>query len=165
MPVNMILAMGRDGAIGKEGDLIWHLPADLKHFKAVTLGHPVIMGRKTWESLPKKPLPGRRNIILTRQKRDINGAEVANSIEEALRMCSDEIPFIIGGAEVYNSFLPYTDNIYITEIDAECKEADTFLSLDLLKDWVKTEESQPQTSDDGLKYKFCVYRRLKSSDD
>ena len=106
--VHLIVAIGEDGAIGKNGDLIWKISDDLKRFKSLTSGHPVIMGRKTWESLPKRPLPGRRNIILTHRK-DFQGegAEIVNSIEEAIRITENEEPFVIGGAQIYKLFLPY----------------------------------------------------------
>lgn len=160
MDINLIVAIGKDGAIGKNGDLIWRLPSDLRHFKRLTTGHPVIMGRKTWESLPKKPLPSRQNIVMTRSL-DFSptGAEVAHTADEALNLANDSSPFIIGGSEIYKTFLPMTGYLYLTEVDAICLDADTFLTLDLEKDWEKIEESEPEESNDGIRYKFVKYRR------
>lgn len=158
--INMIVAIGKDGAIGKGGDLIWKIPEDLKRFKALTTGHPVIMGRKTWESLPKRPLPGRRNIIITRQKDyKPEGAEVVNSIPEAIEVTQNELPFIIGGAEIYRAFLPFTDYIYLTEVDDKCGEADSFLHIDFSNGWELTEESPLETTPAGLSYRYLTYHR------
>lgn len=157
--VNMIVASGKDGAIGRGGDLIWHLPGDLKRFKSLTMGHPIIMGRKTWESLPKKPLPGRLNIVLTNQKEfPAEGAIVVHSVDEALAQCKTESPFIIGGAQIYNLFLPYVTNLYLTEVDSECKDADAFLNIDLKnEEWklIKTTEGEEIPS--GPKYRYSDY--------
>lgn len=150
--VCMIVAMGKDGAIGRRGDLIWRLPEDLKRFKALTTGHPIVMGRKTWESLPKRPLPKRRNIVVSRQNDfRTEGAETASSIEEALEQTKGESTFIIGGAEIYKASLPFITKIYLTFIDESCEDADTFLPLEKLTDdkinlggfeFRKTEESE-----------------------
>lgn len=161
--VNLIVAIGRDGAIGKDGELIWRLPEDLKHFKEVTTGHPVIMGRKTWESLPRRPLPGRRNILLTRQKDFVaEGAEIVNSLEEALEATTGESPFIIGGAEVYKAFLPYATHLFITQIEASSPEADTYLPLPL-NSFKKIEESPLFTSSipSSPAFRYQIYERIK----
>lgn len=157
MNLNLIVAIGRDGAIGKNGDLIWHLPGDLKRFKALTLDHPVIMGRKTWESLPKRPLPKRRNIVVTRQKDyEAPGAEVVNSIQEALDLTKGLQSFVIGGAEIYKAAVPYVDTLYLTLIDESCPQADTFLNLPL-ENFVKIEETSPEDSP----YPSFVYQTYK----
>lgn len=128
--IHLIVAIGEDGSIGKKGDLIWKISDDLKNFKSLTTGHPVIMGRKTWESLPKRPLPKRRNIILTRQKDyKAEGAEIVNSVEEALKLLNEEEPFIIGGSEIYKAFMPVTSLFHITKVFDTCREADSFLEL------------------------------------
>lgn len=165
MSVNMIVAIGKDGAIGKKGDLIWKISADLKRFKALTTGHPVIMGRKTWESLPKRPLPNRRNIILTRSV-DFNaeGAECFNSVEETLKATEGENPYIIGGAEIYKAFLPYADHLYLTQVEDKCPDADAFLNLDLNKGWTLIESSEMEIvpgggSDGDLLYQYLTYKR------
>lgn len=161
MSVRLIVAIGKDGAIGLNGNLIWRIPADLKRFKALTTGFPVIMGRKTWESLPKKPLPNRRNIVLTRQG-DIKaeGAEIANSIEEALKLTEGKRPFIIGGAEIYKAFMPYTTELHLTEVDAECPDADSKLNLNLDSEWEKIEESPEEMTQEGISYRYTTYKRI-----
>lgn len=158
--VNLIVAIGKDGAIGKEGDLIWKIPEDLKRFKALTMGHPVIMGRKTWESLPKRPLPGRRNIILSRRK-DFNaeGGEVVSSVKEALEMTSGEDPFVIGGAEIYKAFLPLSERLYLTVVDSECPEADAFLNPVLWQNFNLIEESPSTSTPEGISYSYRTYQK------
>ena len=154
------MAIGKDGAIGRGGDLIWKIPADLKRFKALTTGNPVIMGRKTWDSLPKRPLPNRRNIIVTRQKDfKAEGAETVNSIEEALRITESERPFIIGGAQIYKEFLPYANELYLTLVDEQTPDADSFLPLTLFRDWEKVEESEEETTPDGIRYRYVRLRK------
>lgn len=159
MHVNMIVASGRDGAIGKNGDLIWHISSDLKRFKTLTTGHPVIMGRKTWESLPRKPLPGRLNIVLTRNKDfQAEGAVTVHSVEEALELAADNSPFIMGGAEIYKCFLPYVTKIYLTEINRECPEADAFLNIDFnAKNWKVTGCSEWEKSPEGIEFRYIDY--------
>jgi dihydrofolate reductase len=117
--VSLVYAQSRNGIIGDKGDLPWRLPSDLKRFKAVTMGKPVIMGRKTWDSLPRKPLPGRPNIIITRQSGfAAEGAKVVAGVEQALKAAGPvEEVCIIGGAEIYQAFLPHAHRIYLTEID------------------------------------------------
>ena len=160
MEIKMIVAIGKDGAIGCEGKLIWKIPDDLKRFKSLTMGHPVIMGRKTWESLPKKPLPGRKNIILTHKKDyKAEGAEIAASPEQALCLINDESPFIIGGAEIYKQFMPLASYLYLTEVDDDCPAADTFLNIDYDKDWEKIEESNVATTNEGVSYRYVTLKR------
>ncbi len=133
--LNLIAAIGRNRELGSRGNLLWHLPDDLKHFRELTVGHPVIMGRKTWESLPEKfrPLPGRTNIVVSRQKGyPALGAVVVNSIEEA-RFESARAPgsgelFLIGGGELYAAALPFANRLYLTLVD-DTAEADTFFPL------------------------------------
>lgn len=131
--ISIIVAMGRTRAIGKDNALLWRIPDDLKRFKALTLGHPVIMGRKTWESLPERfrPLPGRTNIVVTRQDGyDAAGAVVAHSLEEARAAAraagSDEI-FIIGGAQLYAEALPTADRLYLTRVEDDT-EGDAYFA-------------------------------------
>lgn len=113
-----VLARARNGVIGRDGKLPWHLPADLKHFKAQTMGKPMIMGRKTFESFPA-PLPGRRHIVLTRDPHwAAEGAEVAHDVDAALALAGPGEVAIIGGAEIFALFLPRADRIELTEIDA-----------------------------------------------
>lgn len=121
--IALIACMDRNHVIGKDNQIPWHLPADLKYFKETTMGHTVVMGRKTFESIGK-PLPGRRNVILTRDKGfRVEGAEVVHTVEEVLKRQEDL--FIIGGATIYEQFMPYAEKLYITKIEAEF-EGDAF---------------------------------------
>ena len=129
--VSIIVAMAKNRAIGKGGDLIWHLSNDLKHFKEVTSGHTVIMGYKTYASLPgQKPLPKRRNIIISGHLKEApEGFELANSILDAMKMVfNEEEVFIIGGGMIYEQFLPMADKLYLTKIDKDF-DADTFFPI------------------------------------
>ncbi len=123
MALNLIFARARNDVIGHNNTLPWHLPEDLAHFKATTLGQPVIMGRKTWDSLPVKfrPLPGRMNIVVTRQTDwHSDGAHVVHSVDEALQACPTEAqPWVIGGAELYRLAMPLATRVVVTEIDAD----------------------------------------------
>lgn len=124
----LVAAHGRTLELGANKQLLWHLPEDLAHFKALTLGKPVLMGRKTWESLPPRfrPLPGRRNLVLTRGAA-LAGAETVRSLDEALALCASEPELcVIGGAEVYAQALPRAARLELTEIDAEFPQADCF---------------------------------------
>jgi dihydrofolate reductase len=129
MALNLIFARARNGVIGRNNTLPWHLPEDLAHFKATTLGQPVIMGRKTWDSLPVKfrPLPGRMNMVVTRQTDwQSDGAHVVHSVDEALQACPTEAqPWVIGGAELYRLAMPLATRVVVTEIDADY-EGDAF---------------------------------------
>jgi dihydrofolate reductase len=124
----LVYAVSRNGVIGKDGGLPWHIPSDLKHFKAVTLGKPVIMGRKTWESLPRKPLPGRRNIVISRNASYVaDGAETVASLEAALKATAQNAEVcVIGGAEIFKSALPIAERIYLTRVLADV-DGDTFM--------------------------------------
>ena len=123
MKLHLIYARARNGVIGKDNQMPWHLPEDLAHFKRVTLGQPVIMGRKTWDSLPARfrPLPGRLNIVVTRQTDwQADGALRAASIEDAIRLCADATDaWIMGGAEIYRQAEPLASTAVVTEIDAD----------------------------------------------
>ena len=125
MELKLIYARSRNGVIGRDGQLPWHLPADLAHFKQTTLGQAVVMGRKTWDSLPERfrPLPGRTNIVITRQKDwQAPGALVAHSLAQAMALCPEPGPlWVIGGAEVYAQALPLASTVVVTEIDMEAQ--------------------------------------------
>lgn len=163
--MNIILAADRNWAIGKDNDLLIHLPGDLKYFKKMTTGKTVIMGRKTLESLPGgKPLPNRRNIILTRADDfQVSGAEVLNSIEDVLHLIksgnlkSDEA-FVIGGADIYKQMMPHCDKFYITKIDAELPADRYFVDLNQVDD-VKITWTGPIEEYKGTKYKYVLYER------
>ena len=124
--LGLVVAISSNNAIGKDNQLLWHLPADLKHFKSITSGHTIIMGRKTYDSIGK-PLPNRRNIVITRQKNlQLDGVEVVNSLDEALALCKgDEKVFVIGGAEIYRQAISICDKIELTRVHQEF-EADAF---------------------------------------
>ena len=127
MTISIIVAFAENNVIGKDNSLIWHISEDLKRFKKLTSSHPIIMGRKTYESLPFKPLPKRKNIVITSQKHiDFKGAKVVNHYEDALKECSkyDEV-FICGGASIYKHFINIADKMYITKV-YKTFEGDTF---------------------------------------
>lgn len=129
MELFLIAAVARDGAIGRAGTMPWHLPQDLAHFKRTTLGCPVVMGRKTWESLPPRfrPLPGRRNVVVTRNAAwQADGAEAVPSLDAALERLHDAARvFVIGGGELYAQALPRADGLVLTEVDTAVPDADT----------------------------------------
>lgn len=129
--ISIIVAISKENAIGKKGELLCHLPDDLKHFKSITAGHTVIMGERTFWSLPKHPLPNRRNIVITDQAgKQFEGAEAAYSIDEAVALvANEEEAFIIGGGMVYRQFMPIADKMYITHIDHSWPDADTFFPV------------------------------------
>jgi dihydrofolate reductase len=159
MALNLIFARARNGVIGKDNTLPWHLPEDLAHFKQTTLGQPVVMGRKTWESLPPKfrPLPGRTNIVVTRQTNWLaEGAVVAHSIEEAVQQCpTDSQIWVIGGAEVYAQAMPLAECAVVTEIDADF-EGDAFApSFD--DSWQETARTT-HVAANGLTYSFVTLK-------
>ncbi|MBB5205488.1 dihydrofolate reductase [Inhella inkyongensis] len=153
----LVAAQGRNRELGAGNQLLWHIPEDLAHFKALTLGKPVLMGRKTWESLPPRfrPLPGRRNLVLTRGGA-IEGAEVVRSLDEALGLLGDAPELcIIGGAEVYALALPRAQRIELTEVDAEFPQADCHFPA-LGPEWLAAPADwQGQT----LRWRFRSYRQ------
>ncbi len=163
MKLSLIAAVARNGVIGHDNGLLWHLPEDLRHFKRTTLGAPVIMGRKTWDSLPAKfrPLPGRRNVVLTRDPLwHAPGAERAGSLEAAAALLEDvPVAYVIGGAEIYSQALPLADELVLTEIDRDF-EGDT-----RFPDWPRDSfvECSRETAHAGppndFHYAFVTYRR------
>jgi dihydrofolate reductase len=161
MRLNLIFAHSHNKVIGLNNSLPWHLPEDLTHFKNITWGQPVIMGRKTWESLPKKfrPLPNRTNIVITRQTdwKD-NGANVVNSLEQAIELCYNETEaWVIGGAEIYAQSLQFAQRAVITEIDADY-DGDSF-SPNFDKSWIETHR-ESHVSMTGLKYSFLTLEKF-----
>lgn len=154
----LVYARAANGAIGHEGRLPWHLPADLAHFKALTMGCPMIMGRKTFESLPGL-LPGRRHIVLTRRERwDSEGAEVARSVEEALATAGEGAIAVIGGAAIFDSFMDRATRAEVTEIQADFA-GDVFMP-ELGAAWeVAAREDHPATGERPA-YSFVTYRKL-----
>lgn len=161
MIISLVYAISQNGVIGDKGGLPWHVPSDLKHFKAVTLGKPIIMGRKTWESLPRKPLPGRVNIVLTRHTGFVaQGAEVAKDLPSALAVAGQvEEICVIGGAEIFKAFLPSTQKIYLTRILAMVEGDVMMPDLDLAI-WREVSRSSPMRAEgDGAAYETLVYER------
>lgn len=162
--LGMIWAEARGGAIGRNGDMPWHLPEDLAHFKQVTLGAPVIMGRRTWESLPERfrPLPGRENIVVTRDAGYVApGAAVRSSLDDALRSISDAaagIVWIMGGGEMYRAALPFADELVVTRIELDVPDADTF-APEFGVGWQLVDASLPTVSGTGLEYRFERWER------
>lgn len=162
MSLTLIAAVGIDGSIGIDGRLAFHIGDDLRHFKELTMGCPVIMGRRTFESLPKGALPGRRNIVVTRSDSfSAPDVEVAHSIDEAIDMAAGAPQvFIIGGASIYSSTIDRADTLEITFIDARCPGADTFFPKIDTSKWEMTAET-PSKLDarSGLPYRFATLRR------
>lgn len=146
--------------IGRNNQLPWHLPKDLAYFKQVTMGHAIVMGRKTFESIGK-PLPGRKNIVVTRNHEyQPNGVDVAHSIEEICELSQkNEEIFIIGGAEIFKATLPVTDRLYITEIH-ETFDGDTFFPVFNLSDWeLISKEKGIKDEKNPYEYDFCIYEK------
>ena len=160
MELNIIAAVAANRAIGYRNDMVYFIREDLKRFKQLTTGHVVIMGRKTFHSLPKGALPNRRNIVLSRTEKDFKGCEVYTSLDEALRHIStDEQAFIIGGASLYKEALAVADRLYLTEIAAVPPHADVFFPAYDDGTWkVESREERPAT-DDNPAYAFVDYVR------
>lgn len=161
--ISIIVAIAENGAIGYKGDLVYHLSADLKRFKALTTGHTVLMGRKTYDSLPKGALPNRRNIVLTRQEgAAFPGTEVYGSVSEALEHCRpDEKVYVMGGAQIYTQTLDIAQELEITLVHATPSQADTFFPdflstgkwKEVLREDHEPDEKNPQP------YSFITYRK------
>lgn len=160
MPLHLIYARAANGVIGKDNALPWHLPEDLAHFKQLTQGCPVIMGRKTWDSLPPRfrPLPGRQNIVVTRQPDwQEAGAERASSLEAALALCPpDATAWVIGGAQLYAQALPLADVVEVTEID-QAFDGDAHAPT-LGSEWQETQREN-HASAQGLRFSFVRFER------
>lgn len=161
MKVALVAAVARGGVIGRDGGLPWRLPEDLAHFREVTMGHPVVMGRKTWESLPAgfRPLPGRRNLVVTRNPAwNGEGAERADSLEEALALVEDaERVSVIGGGELFAAALPIADELLLTEIELEV-DGDTFFPP--WDDFMAIAREE-HIAEDGTPFAFATYERTR----
>jgi dihydrofolate reductase len=162
MQLHLIFAKARNGVIGNHNTLPWHLPEDMAHFKRITMGCPVIMGRKTWASLPARfrPLPGRANVVITRQTdwSEI-GAQPSSSLDDALSFCEQFADvWVIGGAQIYAQALPLADTAVVTEIDADF-EGDAF-APQFGAQWEEINR-ESHTSVNGLNFSFVTFRNLK----
>jgi dihydrofolate reductase len=152
--VTLIVARAQNGVIGRDGKLPWHISADLKRFKALTMGSAMVMGRKTFESLPGL-LPGRRHIVLTRDRDwSANGVEGARDADEALRLAGDEPISVIGGAEIFAFFLPLADRIEMTEVLDDIPGDTVMPDPRSVGRWREIERSETQETADGLQFRF-----------
>jgi dihydrofolate reductase len=157
--VSLVVAYAHNGVIGRDGDLPWHLPSDMQHFRALTTGGTVLMGRKTYASIPEKfrPLPGRRNLVLSRDASfRADGAEVFDALPAALDACEHEC-FVIGGGATYAETLPLAGRVYATEVHADV-EGDTFFPALEPTEWAVTSAGEPVTDGD-VSYTIRVYER------
>src|SRR5260221_2810729 len=160
MIITIVVAISENHVIGKDNKLLWRLPNDLKHFKEITTGHTIIMGRQIYDSVGK-PLPNRRNIVITRQNITIPGCEVVNSIEAALALCAGEPEvFIVGGAEIYKQAIKLTDRIYLTIVHKDF-EGDSFFPNINKDEWkeVSREDHEPDHKN-PLPYSFITLERV-----
>ena len=157
--IQIVVIIDQKNGIGKDNQLLCHMPADLKHFKQLTVGHPVVMGRKTYDSMGKA-LPNRRNIVITKQNLDIDGCEVVHSLEEGLEICADEeIVSIIGGATIFNQSMDLVDTIHLTCIH-HTFEADTFFPNIDTEFWkVTAKEDHNADEKNPYSYSFMTYKR------
>jgi dihydrofolate reductase len=156
MKISIVVAAAQNNTIGKNNELLWHLPADLKHFKNLTTGHAILMGRKTYESIGR-PLPNRRNIVITRQPIQLEGCEVVNSIDEAMAICDgEEEVFVIGGAEIYKQTLERCHRIYLTRVNQHFEGDAYFPELNETQ-WVEISRSvHPADEKNPIGYSFII---------
>lgn len=163
MILSIIVAQASNRAIGKDNELMWHLPSDLKRFKDLTTGHSILMGRKTFESLPKGALPNRRNVVISRSIQSLEGAEVYPSLEQALETLSDQDEvFVIGGGEIYEQTLALAQRLYLTEVHASYPEAHTFFPPIQTEEWQELERiEQEQNDKHAHSYTYRLLTRIK----
>ena len=157
--VGLIWAQTTRGVIGRDNAIPWHVPEDMAHFQRVTRGHPVVMGRRTWDSLPARfrPLPGRRNIVITRQPDwAAPGAERAGSLEQALRTAGPDSVWVMGGGEIYRAAMKYATELMVTEVDADI-DGDAYAPV-IGSEWI-AENASWQESATGLRYRLMRYTR------
>jgi dihydrofolate reductase len=158
--ISIIVAITDDFAIGLNNDLLCHLPDDLKRFKQITTGHSIIMGKRTYESLPKRPLPNRTNVVISDNRDDqFEGCKTVYSIEEAIDLCGEDESFIIGGGSIYRQFLPYANKLYLTIIHHKF-EADTFFPVVNFEEWSElSNEKHSKNSDNPYDYSYTILMR------
>jgi dihydrofolate reductase len=169
MILSVVVAASIENAIGKDNQLLWKLPNDLKFFKNLTWGMPILMGRKTFESIGSKALPGRMNIVLTRQSSLIQGSQLlvaAESMEHAMALAEKsgyKELFVIGGSELYRQIIPEADNIYLTRVDGKFPDADTYIdAIDQTKFQLVSTEEMPKDEKHQYAYRFETWQRKKS---
>lgn len=163
MIISLIFSLADQNAIGRNNDLLAYLSEDLKRFKKITSGHSIIMGRRTFESLPNGALPNRKNIVVTHQKGYVAaGAHVVHNPSEALALCEDESEiFVIGGATIYTLFLPLAHRLYVTQIHHAFPDADTFFPCIRADEWHETSREDIRTDEkSGYQYTFVNYERI-----
>ena len=161
--IHAIVAVDENWAIGRQGELLCHLPADMRHFKEVTMGHSIIMGRKTFESFPRRPLPGRQNIVITRDIRwQSDGVTVAHSLDEAIAAAETDTVFIIGGAQIYELALPRVDVLHLTRIHARWATADVFFPTLDMSEWQEvSREHHGNDHRNAYEFDFITLKRRK----
>lgn len=162
--ITIIAAMATNRAIGKNKQLLWHLPNDMKRFKSATMGHPVIMGRKTFESLPNGPLPGRKNVVLTMEPEHIvHNAVPCTNVNDALELCAcDEHVFVIGGGMVYKRMLQVADRLMLTLVHHDFLDADTFFPEVDFNEWKEVRREEFAADEKHLyAYAFVDYERVR----
>ena len=152
--IHAIVAIDENGAIGRQGELLCHLPADMRHFKEVTMGNSIIMGRKTFESFPRRPLPGRQNIVITRDpKWAYPGVTVTHNLDEAIAAAQTDTVFIIGGAQIYELAMPRVEVLHLTRIYARWASADVFFPKLDMSQWQEVSREH-HVSDHRNAYEF-----------
>ena len=158
--ISIIVAIAQNGTIGDKNALLWHIKEDMRFFRTTTSGHPVIMGRKTFESLGSKPLPKRKNIVITRSDVEFEGAFVAHSLEEAIAMADDDAEvFIMGGAQIYAQALDIADRMYITRVERNYEGDTSFPEVDYSKWKLVAEERYERGEDYDSPFSFLTYDR------
>jgi dihydrofolate reductase len=164
--VIIVVAVARNGVIGREGDMPWRLPSDLKHFKAVTMGKPIVMGRKTFESIGR-PLPGRANIVISRTSGPIDGVEVVRSLDEAIALGREraaetgaDAVAVVGGGEIYAQAMPMADALHVTHVEAEIEGDTRFPSIDPASWRLVSDTAIPAGERDSHDMRFALYRRI-----
>ncbi|MBR5672839.1 MAG: dihydrofolate reductase [Muribaculaceae bacterium] len=161
--IEAIVAVDENWAIGRQGDLLCYLPADMKHFKQVTMGYSIVMGRKTFESFPRRPLPGRQNIVITRNSEwQYPGVTVVHSLDEAIAAAETDTVFIIGGAQVYEQALPRVDVLHLTMIHARWASADAYFPALDMNEWQEVSREHHESDHrNAYEFDFVTLKRRK----
>ncbi len=157
----IIVAISENGAIGRNNQLLWHIPEDLKYFKEKTTGHPVIMGKNTWLSLPKRPLPNRINIVISKNLKINEECIIFNNIQQCIEFIKQQKQecFVIGGESIYKQFIDYTKWLYITWVHSTCNDADAFFPIEKLAYYKLIEKKDTYSIKSDLDLSFTVYQR------